>query len=159
VKRFPLFKLEKKAYSVFKSLMSEQTSKGYQTEEVKTDQLTFEDKFYMNKSREANEGKVRTIEVINLDGDTYSSYRNWKRSAEGSRALPLINFTALERLVMKLFFQKRIKKNGKYVTVRVDPDALDTDNLFGTLVRVRIRVLMAIGPRSGLWYLDKKVTS
>jgi hypothetical protein len=27
------------------------------------------------------------------------------------------------------------------------------------LVRVRIRVLMAIGPRSGLWYLDKKVTS
>jgi hypothetical protein len=51
---------------------------------------------------------------------------------------------------MKLFFQRRIKKGGEFVTVRVDPDALPTDSFFGTLVRVRIRVLMAIGPRSGL---------
>jgi hypothetical protein len=112
IKRFPLFKLEKKARALL--------------------------------------NKVGTVD--------YANYRNWKRSADGARALPLINFTALERLVLKLFFQKRIKKDGKFVTVRVDPESLPTDNSFGTLVRVRIRVLMAIGPRSGLWYLDRKVT-
>jgi len=104
VKRFPLFKLEKKARAL-----------------------------------------LNRVGVVD-----YANYRNWKRSADGARALPLINFTALERLVMKLFFQKRIMKDGKFVTVRVDPDALPTDSSFGTLVRVRIRVLMAIGPRSGL---------
>jgi hypothetical protein len=115
VKRFPMFKLEKKAYSVFKSLMEEETTKGYQTQSTGgMDNITFQDKFYMDKSREANLAPpVKPIEVINLDGDTYSSYRNWKRSAEGSRALPLLNYTSLESMILKLFFQKRVKKNGK----------------------------------------------
>jgi len=64
--------------------------------------------------------------------------------------LPLINFTALENLILKLFFQKRIKKDGKFVTVRHDVSASPDEPFFSTLVRVRIRVLMAIGPRSGL---------
>jgi hypothetical protein len=138
--------------------MSEQDIKGYQTQTMDGDVETFKDKFFMNKSREVNIAS-KPVEVINLDGDTYSSYRNWKRSAEGSRALPLINFTALENLILRLFFQKRIKQDGKFVTVRSDNLAGPNEPFFSTLVRVRIRVLMAIGPRSGLWYLDKKVTS
>ncbi|QKI79964.1 RNA-dependent RNA polymerase [Erysiphe necator associated mitovirus 16] len=113
VKRFPLFKLEKKARAL------------------------------LNK----------------VGVEDYKNYRNWKRSADGARALPLINFTAFENLVLKLFFQKRIKRDGKFVTVKSDRLAGPNDPFFGTLVRVRIRVLMAIGPRSGLWYLDRKVTS
>jgi hypothetical protein len=54
-----------------------------------------------------------TLSYTSLEGDTFTSYRNWKRSAEGSRALPLINYTALESMILKLFFQKRIKKEGK----------------------------------------------
>jgi hypothetical protein len=104
------------------------------------------------------EKKARAL--LNKVGiENFKNYRNWKRSADGSRALPLINFTALENLVLKLFFQKRVKKDGKFVTVRSDRSAGPDEPFFGTLVRVRIRVLMAIGPRSGLWYLDKKVTS
>jgi hypothetical protein len=53
------------------------------------------------------------LSYTSLDGGTFKSYRNWKRSAEGSRALPLINYTAVESMILKLFFQKRIKKNGK----------------------------------------------
>jgi len=113
VKRFPMFKLEKKARSLL--------------------------------------GKVGISE--------YSNYRNWKRSADGARALPFLNFTSLENLVLKLFFQKRIKIGDSFKTVRLDKSAGEGEPFFGTLVRVRIRVLMAIGPRSGLWYLDKKVTS
>lgn len=112
VKRFPMFKLEKKARSL------------------------------LNK----------------VGIEDFKNYRNWKRSADGSRALPLLNFTALESLILRLFFQKRIKRDGKFVTVKSDRFAGPDDPFFGTLVRVRIRVLMAIGPRSGLWYLDKKLT-
>lgn len=104
VKRFPLFKLEKKARSL------------------------------LNK----------------VGVEDYKNYRNWKRSADGARALPLTNFTAFENLILKLFFQKRVKKDGKFVTVKADKLAGPNDPFFGTLVRVRIRVLMAIGPRSGL---------
>lgn len=104
VKRFPLFKLEKKARAL------------------------------LNK----------------VGVEDYKNYRNWKRSADGARALPLTNFTAFENLILKLFFQKRIKKDGKFVTVKSDRLAVPGDPFFGTLVRVRIRVLMAIGPRSGL---------
>jgi len=147
-----MFRLEKKAYSVFKSLMEEENTRGYQTQSTGgMDNITFQDKFYMNKSRESNLAPpVKPIEVINLDGDTYSNYRNWKRSAEGSRALPLLNFTSLESLILKLFFQKRIKKDGKFITVKLNQLAAPNEPFFGTLVRVRIRVLMAIGPRSGL---------
>jgi hypothetical protein len=56
----------------------------------------------------------------------------------------------LETLVLRLFFQKRIKRDGKFVTVKADALAGVNDPFFATLVRVRIRVLMAIGPRSGL---------
>jgi len=96
------------------------------------------------------EKKARAL--LNKVGiENYKNYRNWKRSADGARALPLTNFTALESLVLKLFFQKRIKKDGKFVTVRHDVSAEpNLPPFFGTLVRVRIRVLMAIGPRSGL---------
>jgi hypothetical protein len=161
VKRFPLFKLEKKSYSVFRNLMEEEKTKGYQTQSTGgMDNITYQDKFYMGKSRESNLAPpTKPIEVINLDGDTYSNFRNWKRSAEGSRALPLLNFSSLEQLVLRLFFQKRVKLAGKFVTVKADALAGPNDPFFATLVRVRIRVLMAIGPRSGLWYLDKKVTS
>jgi hypothetical protein len=104
------------------------------------------------------EKKARAL--LNKVGiEDFKNYRNWKRSADGARALPLINFTSLESLILKLFFQKRIRKNGKFVTVRHDVSASADEPYFGTLVRIRIRVLMAIGPRSGLWYLDKKVTS
>jgi hypothetical protein len=112
VKRFPLFRLEKKA------------------------------KALLNK----------------IGIEEFKNYRNWKRSASGARALPLINFTALEILIMRLFFQRRILVKGKPVVVRVDNSATEGEPFFGTLVRVRIRVLMSIGSRSGLWYLDKKVT-
>jgi hypothetical protein len=95
------------------------------------------------------EKKARAL--LNKVGiEDFKNYRNWKRSADGARALPLINFTALEILVLKLFFQKRTKKDGKFVTVRHDLSAAPNEPFFGTLVRVRIRVLMAIGPRSGL---------
>jgi hypothetical protein len=53
------------------------------------------------------------LSYTNLEGDTFTSYRNWKRSAEGSRALPLINYTSLESVILKLFFQKRVRVNGK----------------------------------------------
>jgi hypothetical protein len=78
VKRFPLFRLEKKAYGVFRSLMEEENTKGYQTQSTGgMDNMTFQDKFFMGKSREANLAPpVEPIQVINLDGDTYSSYRN-----------------------------------------------------------------------------------
>jgi hypothetical protein len=95
------------------------------------------------------------LSYINLDGDTFTSYRNWKRSAEGSRALPLLNYTSLESMILKLFFQKRIRKNGQWVTVFRD----NSSAIAGEFAKIRIRVLMAIGPRSGLWYLDKSVTS
>jgi hypothetical protein len=113
VKRFPIFKLEKK------------------------------DRSLLNK----------------IGHEDFKNYRNWKRSEFGARALPFLNFSSLENLVLKLFFQKRVKKDGKFVTVRSDRSALPNEPFFSTLVRVRIRVLMAIGPRSGLWYLDKKTTS
>jgi hypothetical protein len=86
------------------------------------------------------------LTYTNLEGDSFTSYRNWKRSAEGSRALPLLNYTSLESLILKLFFQKRIKKNGKWVTVFRD----STSSIVGEFTKIRIRVLMAIGPRSGL---------
>jgi hypothetical protein len=114
VKRFPLFKLEKKARSL------------------------------LNK----------------IGVENWANYRNWKRSADGSRALPLINFTSLELLVSRLFFQKTILVKGKRVTVWKDLMSSIQDNVqsFPNLVRVRFRVLMAIGPRSGLWYLKKRDT-
>jgi hypothetical protein len=58
--------------------MGEQRTKGYQTQSTGgMDNITFQDKFYMNKSREANlAAPTKPIEVINLDGDTYSNYRN-----------------------------------------------------------------------------------
>lgn len=105
VKRFPLFRLERKANAL------------------------------MNK--------VGVVE--------YKSYRNWKRSADGARALPLINFTSLERLVSLLFFQKRVKIKGVFKSILTNvSDIAEKDQGFGRAVRVRIRVLMAIGPRSGL---------
>jgi hypothetical protein len=58
-------------------------------------------------------------------------------------------------MILKLFFQKRIKKDGKWVTVFRDSSSA----VVGELTKIRIRVLMAIGPRSGLWYLDKSSTS
>jgi hypothetical protein len=64
--------------------------------------------------------------------------------------LPLTDFTALEKLVLKLFFQKRVRIGGKFVTVRHDVSAAANEPFLGTRVRVRVRVLMAIGPRSGL---------
>lgn len=114
IKRFPLFKLEKKARSL------------------------------LNK----------------IGVEDFKNYRNWKRSAGGSRALPLLNFTSLEQLVAKLFFQKRVMVKGKFVTVWKDTLSAinDGNNAFPNLVRARFRVLMAIGPRSGLWYLKKRDT-
>jgi hypothetical protein len=136
VKRFPLFKNEKKD----RKLMSTYGNKPIEVVPSKRLQLA------QKLGR-----PLPSISYTNLDGDHYTSYRNWKRSAEGSRALPLLNFTALESLVLKLFFQKRMKVQGKWVTRRRD----ESLTMAKILVRVRIRVLMAIGPRSGLWYLDK----
>jgi len=113
VKRFPLFKLEKKSRSL------------------------------LNK--------------IGLEN--FKNYRNWKRSSDGMRSLPFLNFTSLEILISKLFFQKRIKVGGQYQTVPFDKDSSEGDPPFLRAVRVRFRVLMSIGPRSGLWYLERGVTS
>lgn len=104
VKRFPLFKLEKKARSL------------------------------LNK----------------IGTEDFKNYRNWKRSADGARAITFFNFEDLENLISKLFFQKRVKKDGKFVTVPYDKDAVDGQSSFARNVRIRIRALMAIGPRSGL---------
>jgi hypothetical protein len=41
-------------------------------------------------------------------------------------------------------------KNGKFITVPFDKEAVDGQSQFARNVRIRIRVLMAIGPRSGL---------
>jgi hypothetical protein len=112
VKRFPLFRLEKKARSL------------------------------LNK----------------VGVEDYKNYRNWKRSADGARAIAFLNFESLEVLVSKLFFQKRIKVKGVFKTVPLDRDAVEGEPSFVRSIRIRIRVLMAIGPRSGLWYLDRKVT-
>jgi hypothetical protein len=112
VKRFPLFKLEKK------------------------------DRSLLNK----------------IGNEDFKNYRNWKRSASGARAIAFLNFTSLELLISRLFFQKRVLKGGKFTSVPFDKDAVEGQPQFGRNVRIRIRVLMAIGPRSGLWYLDRKVT-
>lgn len=53
--------------------------------------------------------------VLPLKGSGYSSNRNYKRTAEGSSAVPLITFKTLEKLILSLFFQKRVRVNGKWV--------------------------------------------
>jgi len=80
--------------------------------------------------------------LLPFEGSGYRNKRNYKRSAEGSSAVPTLNFKTLESLILTLFFQKRVKVDGKWVTK-------PTDDL-NRRVRARIRVLMAIGPRSGL---------
>jgi hypothetical protein len=77
LKRFPLFKLEKKSRRVFDALNKEQSKKGYQVKEINTDNLSFQDKFYMDRSRGANiASPAKPIEIIDLDADEYTSYRN-----------------------------------------------------------------------------------
>jgi hypothetical protein len=88
--------------------------------------------------------------VLPFEGSGYRNKRNWKRTAEGSSAYPLITFKSLEVLISRLFFQVRRKVKGKWVNI----DTLEDNRL----TRIRIRVLMAIGPRSGLWYGDAKVS-
>jgi hypothetical protein len=63
----------------------------------------------------------------------------WDQKVEGP-VTPLITFTSLESLIARLFF------NPKNIKVR--DNALDNPLRY---LRIRLRVLMAIGPRSGLW--------
>jgi len=131
VKRFPLFKLEKKDRKLMKTYGSSPV------EVIPSKRLELAQKL----GRE-----LPKLNYITLEGETFTSYRNWKRSAEGSRALPLLNYTSLESMILKLFFQKRVKKNGNWVTVFRDSSSA----IAGEFTKIRIRVLMAIGPRSGL---------
>jgi hypothetical protein len=86
--------------------------------------------------------------VLPLEGSGYSNKRNYKRCTEGMTALPLLEMDALVKLVSKLFFQKRIKKDGKFVTVPLDK--LTGEKRDFNKLKARLRVLMSVGPRSGL---------
>jgi len=75
----------------------------------------------------------------------YFNKRNWKRGS-GASYIYLFSFDSLIKLISSLFFVKK-DKNGKVIY---------DENGY---VKIAIRVLMAIGPRSGLWYLDHMTTS
>lgn len=100
---------------------------------------------------------VNGPKVLPLEGSGYSSKRNYKRCVEGMTALPLVTVKSLEKLISSLFFQKRVKVDGKFKTV--SRETLTGDQKDFSYLRVRLRVLMSIGPRSGLWYLDRSVYS
>lgn len=51
--------------------------------------------------------------VLPFEGSGYRNKRNWKRTAEGSSAYPLVTFRSLEILISRLFFQVRRKVKGK----------------------------------------------
>jgi hypothetical protein len=81
--------------------------------------------------------------LLTFQGSKISNKRNWKRTADSFTALPIITIQSLENLVGILFFQK---KNKYTLEVSLTPSVEDAFRY----LRVRLRVLMAIGPRSGL---------
>lgn len=62
-----------------------------------------------------SEFKRRRPKPLHKSG--YTNKRNYKRSAGNQTGFPLVTVESLTRLVSSLFFQKRIKVNGNYVTV------------------------------------------
>lgn len=80
--------------------------------------------------------------VLGIDGSGFTSLRNYSRAAESKFYYPFVNYLSLERTIKHLFFTVRRRVDGKWVNVRSDEDS--------RLTRVRLRVLMGIGPRSGL---------
>jgi hypothetical protein len=80
--------------------------------------------------------------ILPMEGSGFTSHRNYKRAAESRVYYPFVSFSSLENTIKRLFFTVRKKVGGKWVNVRSEGES--------RLVRIRIRVLMAIGPRSGL---------
>lgn len=80
--------------------------------------------------------------ILGISGSGYTSNRNYKRAAESKRYYPFVSYLSLERTIKHLFFTVRRKVDGKWVNVRSEED--------NRLTRIRLRVLMGIGPRSGL---------
>jgi hypothetical protein len=90
--------------------------------------------------------------LLTFQGSKISNKRNWKRTADSFTALPIITISSLENLVSILFFQK---KNKYTLEVSLTPSVEDAFRY----LRVRLRVLMAIGPRSGLWFINRNLIS
>jgi hypothetical protein len=98
-----------------------------------------------------------------LEESDYKSNRNYRRSAEVSTSIPLITVETLEYLVSNLFFQR---KKNRHEEISKKMLKFAKDNNLSTsekkrseiashldkfrYLRIRLRVLMSIGPRSGL---------
>lgn len=91
--------------------------------------------------------------LLTFEGSPITSKRNWKRTANSHTAIPIITFNQLEYLVALLFFQRRKKKTESMVDLK--DQELDPYRY----LRIRLRVLMGIGPRSGLWFINRDLVS
>jgi len=90
------------------------------------------------------------------DKGKYSSNRNYKRTFDSVTVIPFISVKTLVNMCSSLFYRKvsynKILK--KFETKKYD-DRVWTN----ILTKVRLIVLMSIGPRSGLWYTSPKISS
>jgi hypothetical protein len=81
-----------------------------------------------------------------------------KKDALRSPRIPLVTADSLEKLISSLFFQKKKLLQDKSQLSEKEMELVKHQEAI-RLFRVRLRVLMAIGPRSGLWYLLEKADS
>jgi len=84
--------------------------------------------------------------LLTFEGSGQNKRRNWKRTADSHTAIPIVTFQQFEFLIKSLFFNRN--KNKKKETLDIFRN-----------IKVRIRVLMAIGPRSGLWFIKRDLIS
>lgn len=102
-----------------------------------------------------------------LNESDYTSNRNYRRSAEVSTMIPLVTLESLEYLVSSLFFNRKKNRKDKFhkqiskLKINSETALSELSSSLDTFryLRIRLRVLMAIGPRSGLWYTDPKMSS
>jgi len=102
-----------------------------------------------------------------LNESDYTKNRNYRRSAEVSTMIPLVTLESLENLVSSLFFNRNKGRKDKFQKA-LSKHNISSDKALSEVsssldayrfLRIRLRVLMSIGPRSGLWYTDPKLSS
>lgn len=85
-----------------------------------------------------------------------SSKSVFKRTEEGLHQVCFISALSLFRLISSVHFQSG--KKGKVVSFNLLPQE-EKDRLVDITTKVKLRVLMAIGPISGLWYPEPRLVN
>ena len=79
-----------------------------------------------------------------------------KRQEGGSYQIPMISWESLFLLVSRVHFNSG--KKGKVILFSKLSES-EKANRIDITTKIKLRVLMALGPKGGLWWLNPKVTN